>query len=107
MILFSEHNITELDISNKNVIILISLDGIDWFDLGGDYLGGVLNNGDYCRINSDVNTLSINNRIEFTFGTGKYTSETSGNGWGIYFKIIFKSTVKTKYVGSLDLINWI
>lgn len=97
-------NISETDLINENIIIEISLDSINWYNCAKDYEGGLLINNSGCRINSDINNLNVNNKIEFTLGLDKYTDETSN--WGIYFKITIKETVKYKFIDSLQIINW-
>ena len=97
-------NITENDLSSGNVKIEISLDGISWYDCSKDYVGGVLLNNSGCRINSDTNSLNINNKIEFTLGLNKFTDLSSN--WGIYFKITIKEIAKNKYVDILQITNW-
>lgn len=96
-------NITESDLSNDNIKILISLDSINWYSLNSEYFGGVLNNNDGCRINVDTNNLN-NNKLEFTLGLNKFTASESS--WGIYVKVIFSETAKDKYIDSLQIINW-
>lgn len=97
-------NILESDLLSELIKIEISLDGTTWFNCNTDYLGGVLTNGSGCRINSDTNTLNINNKIEFTLGLNKFTNSSSN--WGIYIKITFKDTDKSKYIDILQITNW-
>jgi hypothetical protein len=103
------HNINETIISNKDCILEISLNGIDWFILNDLYLGGSLNNSDGCRINSGVYNLDTNDQIEFTLGTGGFTDASTGNGWGIWYKITFIDNFigKNNEIGSIELVNWI
>ena len=103
------HNITETIITNKDCLIEISLDGINWFIVNDLYLGGSLNNGDGCRINSGTYNLDLNDQIEFTLGTGGFTDASTGNGWGIWYKITYKDSLigKDNEIGSIELVNWI
>ena len=96
-------NIKEEDLNTK-VKIEISLDSINWFNCGLDYLGGELTNNSGCRINSDSNSLNINNKIEFTLGLNKFTNAASN--WGIYIKITFLEAAKDKYIDVLQITNW-
>ena len=96
-------NITEADLNSK-VKIEISLDGINWYNCCSEYLGGVLVNNSGCRINSDSNSLNINNKIEFTLGLNKFTNSSSN--WGIYCKITIKEIAKDKYIDILQITNW-
>lgn len=96
-------NITELDLNTK-IKIEISLDEINWFNCGIDYSGGNLINNSGCRINSDVNSLNINNKIEFTLGLNKFTS--ASNDWGIFVKITYLDSAKDKYIDVLQITNW-
>lgn len=97
-------NIIESDLSSGNVKIEISLDGIDWYDCSKDYTGGILVNNSGCRINSDTNSLNINNKMEFTLGLNKFTSLSSN--WGIYCKITIAENAKSKYIDILQITNW-
>ena len=101
---FADHNITETDITTKEVEILISLDKVNWFTLGDDYGGGYLADGDGCRINPGEYNMS-NNRLRFTLGTSTFTDASSD--WGIWFQIKYKSTSKDKFLGSFELIDWV
>ena len=98
---FTSHNFTETNLTNGDLQILISRDKINWYTTSGDYIGGVLTNGDSCRINRDTNNLGLNSKIEFTFGTGGFSTE-------LYIKIIYKDSVigRDLYLGSFN-INWI
>lgn len=97
-------NITENDLFSGDIKIEISLDGVSWYDCSKDYVGGILVNNSGCRINSDTNSLNINNKIEFTLGLNKFTNSSSN--WGIYFKITIKEIAKNKYVDILQITNW-
>ena len=104
------HNLTETILTNQDVIIEISLDGTEWYLLNELYLGGSLSNGSGCRINKDSYNLDLNNQIEFTLGTGKFTDATTGpTGWGIWYKITYKDTSvgKNIFLGSFEIVNWI
>lgn len=104
-------NITEDDLTNGDLTLRISLNKTDWFNLNSLYVGGVLSNGDGCRINYDQHGLLgnpniPNNEIEFTlslFNTD-LTSE-----WGIYIELGFSDTIRGKqlYLDSFEILNWI
>jgi hypothetical protein len=96
-------NISEEDLNTK-IKIEISLDNINWFNCGLEYTGGVLTNNSGCRINSDSNSLNINNKIEFTLGLNKFTNSVSN--WGIFVKITFLESAKNKYIDVLQITNW-
>lgn len=96
-------NIREEDLNSK-IKIEISLDGINWYNCGIEYSGGVLTNNSGCRINSDTNSLNINNKIEFTLGLNKFTN--SASNWGIYVKITYLDNIKDKYIDVLQITNW-
>ena len=106
---FNDHNITEEDLNNHDVEIWISLNGTDWYCVNDDYTGGELNDGDGCRVNPDQYALNINNQIAFTFGLNKFTNSSTGGGWGMYVKIIFKdnSIGRSKYLGEISEVTWI
>lgn len=97
-------NITEADLLSEKVKIEISLDSINWFNCNKDYQGGVLVNGSNCRINSDTNSLNINNKMEFTLGLNKFTNLSSN--WGIFMKITILEEAKDKYIESIQITNW-
>lgn len=96
-------NIREEDLNSK-VKIEISLDSVNWYNCGQEYVGGVLNDKSGCRINSDTNSLNINNKIEFTLGLNKFTNSVSN--WGIFVKITFLESDKNKYIDVLQITNW-
>lgn len=96
-------NIREEDLNSK-VKIEISLDSVNWYNCGLEYTGGVLNDKSGCRINSDANSLNINNKIEFTLGLNKFTNSVSN--WGIFVKITFLESAKNKYIDVLQITNW-
>ncbi len=107
---FSNYNITETNITNNDCIIEISLNGIDWFILNSLYPGGTISNGQGCRVNSGSYNLSLNNQIEFTLGTGKFTDATSGSsGWGLWYRILYTDNVNGRALnlGSFEIINWV
>lgn len=106
LFLFGDYSWTETDITNEDLRIRISLNGTDWYYVNRDYLGGPLSNGDGCRINPGTNSLTANNRIEFTLGTGGFTSASTGGGWGIYLEIMYTDTDISKYLGTLQITNW-
>ena len=96
-------NIREEDLNTK-IKIEISLDSINWYNCCSEYTGGELQNNSGCRINSDSNSLNINNKIEFTLGLNKFTNSSSN--WGIYTKITFLENAKDKYIDVLQITNW-
>jgi len=107
---FNAINLTETELTNNDFELLISLDKTNWYTLNLPYAGGSLNNGDGCRI--DDTTYNLDNptkRLRFTLGTGKFTNETSGNGWGIFIKIIYKDTINGRLIeiDSINLGDWI
>ena len=105
-----DHNIVEADLSNKDFELWLSLNGSDWYTLNSDYAGGVLSDGDGCRVNTDIYNIPDNNQLAFTFGAGLFTDATTGSdGWGMWIQIIFKDNVisKTKYIGSIEEVTWI
>lgn len=105
IIKFSDTNITETDITDGNVVIEISLNGSDWFSLNLDFLTSPLSNGDGCRINPDVyNFDGSTKQLQFTLG---FDSTNSGNDWGIYFKIGFDDVNNDKYVGKVEIEDWV
>ncbi len=107
---FGDYNITETNITNNDCIIEISLNGIDWFILNLLYPGGVISDGQGCRVNNGSYNLSLNNQIEFTFGTGKFTDATSGSsGWGLWYRISYADNVdgRNLNIGSFEIINWV
>ncbi len=103
---FGNHNITEAFLTAEDFLLEISLDGVDFFIVNRDYLGGILSDGDGCRINPETSNMS-NNKIEFTFGLAKQT--LVGTAWGIYVKVTYKDTVdgKNMSLGILEITNWI
>lgn len=101
---FSSHNITEGDITSKDVDILISIDKVNWFTLSEDYPGGSLSDGQGCRINPGDYNMG-NNQLRFTLGTGKFTDASSE--WGIYFKIIYKEAASAKFIDSFEITDWV
>lgn len=108
----SDHNITEADLVSGLVKFHISLDLVNWYDLTQDYLGGALFNNSGCRINVSTINLTINSQIEFTFGTGKFTSATTGaapNNWGAVLRVTYydQPGITTKYIGGLNFISWV
>ncbi len=105
-----DYNITEADIANDDIEFWISLNGSDWYTLNDDYIGGVLTNGDGCRVNSDIYNIPDNNQLAFTFGAGLFTDATTGSdGWGMWIQLILKDNVisKAKYIGTLQEVTWV
>lgn len=100
IIKLGDTNVVDADITSSVITIEVSLDGLSWFSLNKDYLGGAIADGDGCRINKDT---VKNGSIEFTLGTGKFTSASSD--WGVIIRITQSN--KTKYIGTLEITNWI
>ena len=113
MIRLTDYNITEASLASGDVVVEISMNNIAWFNAGKDYLGGALVNGAGCRINKDTNGLigaMVNNgQLQFTLGTGGFTSAGTGGGWGIFVRITYKDSVtgRASYMGSIEITNWI
>lgn len=108
----SDYNITEADLSSNLIKFEISLNLTDWFNLNADYLGGTLFNNSGCRINTGTVNLPTNNQLEFTFGTGKFTSSSTGaapNFWGAVLRITYFDLpgIHTKYIGGVNFISWV
>jgi len=102
---FGDYNVSETNLTSHELLIEVSLDNINWFILNDNYLGGSLSDGDGCRINPSVHALNTDGSIEFTLGTGGFTSISSGGGWGLFMRITYSNTIF--YIGSLNMINWI
>jgi len=107
IILFSDYNINETDLLNGNVKFEISIDsGVSWYNLNSEYAGGILSNGDGCRIYPDTYGLTgaavVTNSLRFTLGE-------SGSSKYIHLKITFKNAASSKYIGGIDLTdgNWV
>ena len=64
---------TEADLGS-NVVIEISLNGVDWYTLSQGYLGGALTNGAGCRTNADQYQMPS---VQFTLATFS-TADASG-----------------------------
>lgn len=95
--------IFDSDITTQKVFITISLDGVNWYSLTADYLGGVLVNNSGCRVNADDIPLPD---MKFTLGFGGSTTASTGpDGWGIYVKIMmpYNSPVE---IDELQIIDW-
>lgn len=110
---FTDTNITEADLTNDDFTLKISLDGTDWYNLKDLYVGGLLVDGSFNRINYDThgltgNTNIVNNEIEFTLALGN-TNAVTGNAWGIFIEASFSDTARGKqlYMGSFEILNWI
>jgi len=106
LLLFGDFNVTEAQISSLEVLIDISLDGIEWYSVNKNYLGGTLSDGAGCRIFPDQHNLTVDNFIQFTLGTGKFTH--AGSNWGIYLRITYTSEALIgTYIGSLSVSDWV
>ena len=104
--------ITEDDLTNNRVEILISLDGVNWYTCNKEWDGRVLSNNSGCRINLDSYSLPF---LEFTLsvfytneqtGSNKIHDQTLSPGYGLYLKVIYDTT----FTGNIDFIyltNWI
>ena len=98
---FTGYNWLEADLlSGGDLLLEISTDNVTWFNLNNDYAGGILSDGDGCRINSDVNTLGINGKIEFTFGLNLFSKQ-------VFLRISYADSIRGRdlYCGSVSL-NW-
>lgn len=104
---FSDHNLTEAKFAQGDFRIELSLDGTEWYTLGAEYDGGILTDGDGCRINTGQYNLDVNNQISFSLGLNKFTDEASD--WGIYLRITFADSAagKNLYMGSIELTDWV
>jgi hypothetical protein len=107
IIAFGDHNILEANILSQDIKIELSLDGIDWYNVCSDYIGGALANGSGCRVESDAYSITINNSLKFTLGTGKSTTVSTGSGWGVWVRLTYTSTMTTKYIGSINFSDWV
>ena len=97
---FNILGILQSDIVSGGIKIEISLDGLAWYDCGADYLGGVLHDGDGCRINTETEPLP---QLEFTFG-GNYTSATTN--WAMMLRISMPYG-STAQLDRIEITNWI
>ena len=101
---FENSNITENDILEGKIDILISLDGNNWFSACNDFITSPLNNGDGCRINTE--TYSLDNsekKIQFTIG---FESTNADSDWGIFVKIQYSEGVNLE-IGKIILEDWV
>ena len=106
--MFGDYDITEADITADNFMIEISLDNTNWYNCNENYGGGALNDGDGCRTNIGTVSLTLNNSIEFTLGTGGFTASGTGpSGWGIYVRISWQAAISSKYLGSITEGTWV
>jgi hypothetical protein len=103
--LFNITGVTEANISADAVIIEISLDGTNWFNCNEEYMGGVLSDGQGCRINSDTQNMTLNGNLQFTLGTGGATSLSTGPGWGIWLRISMPDT-STVQMNKIEITDW-
>jgi hypothetical protein len=107
IIVFSDHNLVESDLSGGTIRFDISIDnGSSWFSLNSQYIGGVLSNGSGCRIDVTEFGLGVgttnNSALRFSLGLG-------GTSTFIYLRIIYNSSAINKYIGGIDITdaNWI
>lgn len=108
IIVLSDHNITESDLSTDNIKIEINIDtGLGWHILNEPYTTGVLENGDGCRIDPVVYSLDTNNSIRFTLGQLQLSPQAGTSSY-IYIRITFSSSAIDKYIGGIDISsgNW-
>jgi len=104
VIQFSDYNLTEADLAN--IEFEISVDGLNWYTLSSQYIGGVLVNGAGCRVDILEYGLGVGttnpNSLKFTLGQG-------GSSTYVYLKITFNSSASGKYIGGIDFVegNWI
>lgn len=105
--IFEIIGLTDSELASNLVNIDISLNGIDWFSLNQEYMGGTLFNGDGCRVELDTYTSP---QFKFTLGTGGYTSSTTGsqinNYWGIILKLSMVNNVSVQPIQSIKIIDW-
>ena len=104
--------LTEQNLIDEDVKILISLDGVSWYNCNKEWNGLTLSDGDACRINLDTHILP---ELEFTLSVF-YTNENTGSqrihdntqvgGYGLYLKIIYTSKFNG-YIDYVRLVNWI
>lgn len=106
---FGDYTITESDITAQNVKIEWSLDGTNWYLGNVVHDGTPLTNGDGNRIFTDTNALNINNRMQFTFATFSTGASTGDpdNGWGVWMKITIKAAVSSRYIGLINVVDWV
>jgi hypothetical protein len=101
--LFHVGGVTEANLTNEQVKIWISTNGIAWYDCGKDYISGSLSDGDGCRINRDTRPIP---NIEFTLGTGGSTDANSGTGgFGLFVRIEIPSGSSVA-MSHIRLVNW-
>ena len=104
---FADHNIVETDITGGNFDIDISLDGVNWYDCNSGYLGGALSDGDGCRIDTGVYSITANNSIRFTLGIGGATLVGTGpSSWGIFLRFRWAPAMAGKYLGTFSISDW-
>ena len=101
--LFHILGVTENNINNDEIVLEISLDGVNWYNCNEDYAGGSLSDGDGCRINSGTKIMP---NLEFTLGTGGFTDVSTGGGWGVYIKIKIPATSSVK-MDLIEITNWV
>jgi hypothetical protein len=105
VIQFSEHSLTEADLSNVEFEISIDSEA-SWYTLNSPYIGGPLSNGSGCRVDNleyGLGTGTVNsNSLKFTLGTG-------GSSTYVFLKITFNSSASDEYIGGIDFIegNWV
>ena len=99
---FNILGVTEAQLTSGAVKLEISLDGTNWFNCGLPYISSPLTNGSGCRINSD--TVAMPN-LAFTFGTGVFTTASTGGGWGVYVRITLPQGSTAK-IDLIQITNW-
>jgi len=97
--LFEIFGVTEADITSDDFKLEISKDnGTTWYNCNEPYAGGVLADGDGCRVEDDIYTMTLNNKLKFTFGTGGFSSS-------VHLRISMPDT-STVEVESIELTDW-
>jgi hypothetical protein len=104
--IFNITGVDEDDISADNVVIEISLNGTDWFNCNESYLGGILSDGDGCRIDSGTYNLDTNEQLRFTLGQGGTTALGTGPGWGIWIRISMPDTSVVQ-MNKIEITDWV
>lgn len=94
-IVFSDYNITEIDIDNDDIKIELSIDGILWLDIKYEFDINI--NG--CRANKDTYNLTLNNSLYFTFQNFTPINYTRI----MYMKITYTHNSISKYIGGMDI----
>ena len=90
--------ISEAQFTALDVVLEVSLDGINWLDCNSDWIGtgGTLSDGEPVRINKATYNLDGGNPgIQITLGSGPGGTtlvSTGPDGWGVYVRLCMPST---------------